>query len=81
MKMEDQYPSYIRFLCHFNDKKSYHEVIQKTFFARGNVIREKVKDLRDEFHAEVEIGVHGASLYREIVERDLALKTFLLTSI
>jgi len=81
MHMQDQYPTYIRFLCHFNNKVLHEEVKQKVFFARGTVIREKVRDLRDDFYAEMEIGVHGSSLYKEIVERNFAVKTFLLTSI
>jgi hypothetical protein len=79
--MEDQYPSYIRFLCVFSDKQSYQQAMQKTFFARGMVIREKVRDLKDEFFAEVEIGVHGSSLYKEISASELTVKTYLLSSI
>lgn len=77
--MEDQYPSYIRFLCHFSDKSLYQQAMQKTFFAKGNIIREKVRDLKDDFHAEVEIGVHGSTLYKEL--STMSSKAFLLTSI
>lgn len=76
--MEDQYPSYIRFLCVCRDKKTYAEVTQQTFFARGMIIREKVRDLKDEFYAEVEIGVHGSSLYKQLSESPL-IQTSLLT--
>lgn len=79
--MEDQYPSYIHFVCHFNNKIMHEEVRQKVRLAKGNIIREKVRDLKNEYYAEVEIGVHGASLYKEIVDRGFAVKTFLLTSI
>lgn len=77
--MEDQYPSYIRFLCHFRDKAAYQDALQKIFFAKGNVIREKVRDLKDEFHAEIEIGVHGSTLYKQLSE--ISSKTYLLSSI
>jgi hypothetical protein len=77
--MEDQYPSYIRFLCHFSDKSLYQQAMQKTFYSRGNVIREKIRDLKDDFHAEVEIGCHGSSLYKELSQ--MCSKTYLLSSI
>lgn len=80
--MAEQYPpTYIHFICHFNNKHLCEEVKQKVYFAKGNVIREKVRDLKNEYYAEVEIGVHGASLYKEIVERGYAVKTFLLSEI
>lgn len=80
--MQEPYPpTYIHFICHFNNRQLHEEVRQKVYFAKGNIIREKVRDLRHEFYAEMEIGVHGSSLYKEIVERGYAVKTFLLTGI
>jgi len=80
--MQDAYPpTYLHFICHFNNRQLHEEVKQKVYFAKGNIIRERVRDLKNEFYAEVEIGVPGASLYKEIVERGYAVKTFLLSEI
>jgi hypothetical protein len=79
---QDIYPNtYIRFICHFNNKVMHEEVKQKVYLGGGMILREKVRDLRDGYVSELEVGIHGATLYKEIVNRQFAVKTFLLSDI
>jgi len=61
----------VRFVCTTDTKKKYYEIKQKIFHARATIMREKIRELRDEYFAEFEIVSYGRTLYRELKESDL----------
>ena len=56
----------VRFYCRIDDKKKYYEVKRKINLQRGTLLRESIRDLKDEFFAELECLVHGRTLYLDI---------------
>ena len=61
----------VRFVCTTNTKQKYYEIKQKIFHARATIMREKIRELKDEYFAEFEIASYGRTLYRELKESDL----------
>lgn len=61
----------VRFYCILDSKQSYYEVKEKINFQRGSLVREHVRDLKDEFFAELECLVHGRTLYLDLKESGL----------
>jgi hypothetical protein len=61
----------VRFVCTTSDKAKYYKIKEKVFFSRGTLLREKVRDLKDEFFAEFEVISEGRFLYRDIKEAGL----------
>jgi len=70
----------VRFHCILDDKKKYYEVKEKINFQKGTLVREHVRDLKDEFFAELECLVHGRTLYLDIKESGLCKNLDLLPS-
>jgi len=61
----------IRFVCSTDDKQKYHKIKEKIFHTRSTIMREKVRELRDEFFAEFEIMAFGRTLYRDLKDSGL----------
>jgi len=61
----------VRFVCTTDDKQKYHKIKEKIFFTRSTIMREKIRELKDEYFAEFEVLSHGRFLYRDLKESDL----------
>lgn len=61
----------VKFVCSTDDKQKYHKIKEKIFFSRATVMREKIREMRDEYFAELEIISEGRFLYRDIKESGL----------
>jgi hypothetical protein len=61
----------VRFVCTTDTKQKYYEIKQKIFHARATIMREKIREMKDEYFAEFEIVSYGRTLYRELKESDL----------
>jgi hypothetical protein len=61
----------VRFVCTTDDKQKYHKIKEKIFFTRSTIIREKIRELKDEYFAEFEVVSYGRTLYRELKDSDL----------
>lgn len=61
----------VRFVCTTDDKQKYHKIKEKIFFSRATIMREKIRDLKDEYFAEFEIITQGRFLYRDLKESGL----------
>lgn len=67
--------SAIRFICKTDNKAKHEEIKNRTYFAGGAIVREKVyRDTSSVFEAEMEIVSEGGTLYREAKEFDLVSK-------
>jgi hypothetical protein len=69
----------VKFNCTTDNKKDYYEIRKKVSFHRATPIRERQRDLKDEFFCELEVLSHGGSLYRELKESGLCRTIVLLT--
>ena len=45
----------IRFVCCTDDKKKYYKIKEKIFHTQSTIMREKVRELKDEFFAEFDL--------------------------
>ena len=63
----------VRFVCTTNDKQKYHKIKEKIFFSRATILREKIRELKDEYFAEFEIMTQGRFLYRDLKESGLCI--------
>ena len=61
----------VRFVCTTDTKQKYYEIKQKIFHARATIMREKIREMKDEYFAEFEIVSYGRTLYRELKDSDL----------
>jgi len=61
----------VRFICTTDDKQKYHKIKEKVFFSRATIMREKIRELKDEYFAEFEIITEGRYLYRDLKESGL----------
>ena len=69
----------VKFILTTTDKKDYYEIQRIINFHRATVVREKIRDLLDEYHCELEILSHGRSLYRQLKDSELCKTIHLLT--
>ena len=69
----------VKFNCTTDDKKNYYEIKRKISFHRATPLREKQRDLKDEFFCEFDVLSHGGSLYRELKESGLCKTILLIT--
>ena len=67
----------VKFFCNTNDKKDYYQIKSKINFNRATLIRERVRDLKDDFYAEFEIMCHGRTLFLDLKQSGLCKKIFL----
>ena len=56
----------VKFVCTTDDKQKYHKIKELIFFSRSTIMREKIRERRDEYFAECEVISYGRFLYREI---------------
>ena len=61
----------VRFVCTTDTKQKYYEIKQKIFHTRSTIMREKIREMKDEYFAEFEIVSYGRTLYRELKDSDL----------
>ena len=61
----------IKFVCSTTDKQKYHKIKEKIFFSRATIMREKIRELKDEYFAEFEVISQGRFLYRDLKESGL----------
>ncbi len=61
----------IKFVCSTDDKSKYHEIKKRVFFNRATILREKIRELKDEYFAELEVVSFGRTLYRDLKESSL----------
>ena len=69
----------VKFILTTVDKKDYYEIQRIVNFHRATVMRERVRDLLDEFHCELEVISHGRSLYRQLKDSGFCKTILLLT--
>jgi hypothetical protein len=69
----------VKFILTTVDKKDYYEIQRIVNFHRATIVRERVRDLLDEFHCELEVLSHGRSLYRQLKDSGLCKTIQLLT--
>jgi hypothetical protein len=67
----------VKFLCTTDDKKNYYVIKSKINFNRATIIREKVRDLKNDFFTEIEIISHGRTLYRDLKQSGICKNLFL----
>ena len=71
----------VKFLCTTDDKKNYYAIKAKINFNRATIIRERVRDLKNDFFTEIEVISHGRTLYRVLKQsarcKHLVLRTTL----
>jgi hypothetical protein len=72
--------SAVKFICFTDKKESHNEIKRKLFFAGGAITREKVKDLSSGFEGELEMVCEGGTLYRELKESELAIRTTIVNN-
>lgn len=58
--------SVIRFNVTVDTKSAYYGVQQKINFHRAVVTREKTRELKAEFFADLDVTSHGSTLYRDL---------------
>lgn len=71
----------VKFNCTTDNKKDYYEIKRKISFHRATPLRERQRDLKDEFFCEFDVLSHGRSLYRELKESGLCKTIMLITPI
>ena len=67
----------VKFLCTTDDKKNYYDIKSKINFNRATIIRERVRDLKNDFFTEIEVVSHGRTLYRDLKQSGLCKNLFL----
>jgi hypothetical protein len=67
----------VKFLCTTDDKKNYYAIKAKINFNRATIIRERVRDLKNDFYTEIEVVSHGRTLYRDLKQSGLCKNLFL----
>ncbi len=68
----------VKFTCTSDNKQDYYEIQRKINFHRATMIRERQRDLLDEFFCEMDVLSHGRSLYRELKESGLCRTIMLI---
>lgn len=71
----------VKFICTTDNKPNYYSIKSKINFNRATIIREKVRDLSNDFNAEFEILSHGRTLYRDLKQSGLCKNLVLRTNL
>lgn len=58
----------VKFVLTTDDKQKYHALQKRIFFSNATITRETVRELKSEFHAELEVMSFGRYLFLEIKE-------------
>ncbi len=67
----------VKFFCNTNDKKNYYAIKAKINFNRATIMRERVRDLKNDFYAEFDLVSHGRTLFRDLKQSDLCKTIYL----
>jgi hypothetical protein len=67
----------VKFLCTSDDKANYYAIKAKINFNRATIIREKIRDLKNDFFTELEVISHGRTLYRDLKQSGICKGLFL----
>ncbi len=68
----------VKFIVYFDNKQDYHYIKGEIFKAKATLLREKVRELKDEFGGEIEVLTEGAYLYKLIKQSNRYTRIFLL---
>ena len=58
----------VKFVLTTDDKQKYHELKRRIFFSNATITRETVRELKNDFHADLEVLSFGRYLFLEIKE-------------
>ncbi len=58
----------VKFVLTTDDKQKYYAIQKRIYFSNATITRETVRELKDEFHAEMEVMSFGRYLFLEIKE-------------
>lgn len=67
----------VKFFCNTDNKKDYYTIKSKVTFNRATIMRERVRDLKDDFYAEFDLLSVGRTLYRDLKQSGVCKKIFL----
>lgn len=67
----------VKFFCNTDNKKDYYTIKSKVTFNRATIMRERVRDLKDDFYAEFDLLCLGRTLYRDLKQSGVCKKIFL----
>lgn len=56
----------VKFFCNTNNKRDYYQIKEKITHNRATVMREKIRDLRNDFYAEFVVLAHGRFLFLDL---------------
>jgi hypothetical protein len=68
----------VKFIVYFDNKADYYFLKNEVFKARATLLREKVRELKDEFAGEAEIITEGSFLYKLIKQSEKYTRIYLL---
>jgi len=68
----------VKFIVYFNNKEDYYYIKNEVFLARATLLREKVRELKDEFGGEIEVVTEGGYLYKLIKQSNRYTRIYLL---
>jgi len=69
----------VKFFCNTDNKQNYWEIKSKINFNRATIMRERVRELKNDFYVEFEILSHGRTLYRDLKQSNLCKNLILRT--
>ncbi len=70
----------VKFYCTIDNKESYNSIKSKIVFQRGTILREIVRDLKNDFHVKLEVVTSGSFLYNDIEKSGLCKTLQLMPS-
>ena len=53
----------VKFVLTTDDKQKYHEIKRRIFFSNATITRETVRELKNDFHADLEVLSFGRYLF------------------
>ena len=68
----------VKFIVYFDNKADYYYIKSEIFKAQAPLLREKVRELKDEFGGDIEIITEGSFLYKLIKQSERYTRIFLL---
>jgi hypothetical protein len=68
----------VKFIVYFDNKADYYFIKNEVFKARATLLREKVRELKDEFAGEIEVLTPSSFLYKLIKQSKKYTRIYLL---
>ena len=56
----------VRFYCTIDNKENFNSIKTKINLERATIVREVVRDFKNDFHAKLEVVSHGSFLYNDL---------------